>query len=43
MTGIFLLLFLTSLTLALVLTVWRNSGEYLREELDRAGYGLLTA
>ncbi|MCI8650526.1 MAG: hypothetical protein HFG20_10480 [Anaerotruncus sp.] len=41
--GIFLLIFLVSLSLATVLTVWHNSGSYLGLELDRAGYGEVTA
>ena len=41
--GIFLLIFLVSLSLSTVLTVWHNSGSYLELELDRAGYGGVTA
>ena len=43
LAGIFLLIFLVSLSLASVLTVWHNSGSYLAVELDRAGYGDVTA
>ncbi|MCD8120718.1 MAG: FtsX-like permease family protein [Clostridiales bacterium] len=41
--GIFLLLFLVSLSFGSILTVWRNSGNYVREEISRAGYGTITA
>lgn len=41
--GIFLLIFLVSLSLGTVLTIWSNSGSYMASELDRAGYGNLTA
>lgn len=41
--GIFLLMFLVALSLGTVLTVWSNSGSYMAGELDRAGYGTLTA
>ena len=41
--GVFLLIFLVSLSLATVLTVWHNAGSYLDRELDRAGYGDVTA
>lgn len=43
LVGIFLLIFLVSLSLATVLTVWLGSGSYLETELDRAGYGDVTA
>ena len=43
LAGIFLLIFLASLSLASVLTVRHNSGSYLAAELDRAGYGDITA
>ena len=43
LAGIFALLFLASLLLCTVLTVWNNAGRYLDEELERAGYGTLTA
>lgn len=43
LSGVFLLLFLVSLALGTVLTVWSNSGRYVSSELDRAGFGTLTA
>ena len=43
LAGIFLLIFLVSLALASVLTVWSNSNSYLNAELERAGYGDITA
>ena len=43
LAGLFLLIFLVSLSLATVLTVWHNAGSYLQAELDRAGYGDVTA
>lgn len=41
--GIFILLFLVSLSLGTVLTVWTNSGGYVRAEMERAGFGAVTA
>lgn len=41
--GIFILVFLISLSLGTVLTVWTNSGGYLRAEMERAGFGAVTA
>ena len=41
--GIFLLLLLVSASLATVLTVWSNSGRYVQQEMERLGYGDLTA
>lgn len=41
--GIFLLLLLVSASLATVLTVWSNSGRYVEQEMERLGYGDLTA
>lgn len=41
--GIFILIFIVSLSLATVLTVWNRSGSYLTSELHRAGFGDLTA
>ena len=41
--GIFLLLLLVSVSLATVLTVWSNSGRYVTQEMERLGYGDLTA
>lgn len=43
LAGIFLLIFLSSLSLSSVLTVWHNSGSYLEAELNRVGFGDLTA
>lgn len=43
LTGIFVLLFLVSLALGTVLTVWANSGRYVNAELNRAGFGTITA
>lgn len=41
--GVFVLLLLVSLALGTVLTLWTNSGRYVNAELDRAGFGTLTA
>lgn len=41
--GIFFLLFLVSLALGTVMTLWINSGNYLAQEMERAGFGSLTA
>lgn len=41
--GIFFLIFLVSLSLGTILTVWANSGSYIQQEIDRAGFGNLTA
>ena len=41
--GIFVLVLLVSLSLGTVLTIWSNSGSYVVSELERAGYGSLTA
>lgn len=41
--GIFILIFLVSLSLGTVLTVWTNSGSYIRAEMERAGFGTVTA
>lgn len=43
LAGIFILILLVSLSLGAVLTVWTNSGGYLREQLERSGFGELTA
>ena len=43
LTGVFILLLLVSLALGTVLTVWSNSGRYVSTEMDRAGFGTLTA
>lgn len=41
--GVFVLLFLVSLSLAAVLSVWISSGRYVRQEMDRLGFGEITA
>lgn len=41
--GIFILTLLACAALGTVLTVWSNSEEYISDELDRAGFGELTA
>ena len=41
--GIAVLLFLVALSLSTVLTVYIGGGEYIREEIQRAGFGNLTA
>lgn len=41
--GIFILILLVSLSLGTVLTLWLNSGRYLSSELQRSGFGSLTA
>ncbi len=41
--GIFILIFLVSLSLGTVLTVWQNAQRYVTEELERVGYGQVTA
>lgn len=43
LAGVFLLLLLVSLALGAVLTLWNNSGSYIRSEMKRAGFGDLTA
>lgn len=43
LAGVFLLLLLISLALGTVLTLWNNSGSYIRSEMRRAGFGDLTA
>ena len=43
LVGVFILLFLVSLALGTVLTVWSNSGRYISSEMERAGFGKLTA
>ena len=43
LTGIFVLVFLVSLSLVSVLTVWRNSGQYVKSEMERLGFGTMTA
>lgn len=41
--GIGLLVFLTVLSLSSVLSVWLNGNSYIQNELERAGYGQITA
>ena len=41
--GVFILILLVSLSLGTVLTVWDNSRRYVDSEMDRLGYGDLTA
>lgn len=43
LAGVFVLLFLVSLSLGTVLTIWSNSGRYVASEMERAGFGTLTA
>ena len=43
LAGVFALLFIVSLSLVTVLTVWDSSGRYVREEMERLGFGDLTA
>ncbi len=43
LVGIFILLLLLSLTLLSALTVWQNAGEYVQEEMERLGFGKITA
>lgn len=40
--GVLVLIFLVSLSLGTVLTVWLNSSRYVNSEIDRLGYGDLT-
>lgn len=41
--GVFALLFIVSLSLSTLLSVWSNGGRYLRTEMERMDYGDLTA
>lgn len=41
--GIFILTFLAAAALGTVMTIWSNSRQYIQTELDRAGFGTLTA
>lgn len=41
--GIFILTFLAAAALGTVMTIWLNSGQYIQSELDRIGFGTLTA
>jgi len=40
--GVFVLVTLVCLSMALVLALWSNSGRYVRREMERLGYGDLT-
>lgn len=41
--GVFILILLVSLSLGTVLTIWTNSSSYIRAEMNRAGFGAITA
>ena len=41
--GVFVLILLVSLSLGTVLTVWLNSSRYVNSEMNRLGYGNITA
>lgn len=41
--GVFILILLVSLSLGTVLTIWTNSSSYIRSEMNRAGFGAITA
>ncbi len=41
--GIFFLIFIISLSLCTVLSVWQNSNTYVRQEMERLGFGAMTA
>ncbi len=43
LTGVFILMLLVAASLGTVLSVWTNSGAYIRNEMQRAGFGELTA
>lgn len=43
LAGVFALLFIVSVSLVTVLTVWDSSARYVREEMERLGFGDLTA
>lgn len=43
LSGICILVFMTVLSLSTVLAVWTNGNSYIEGELDRAGFGSLTA
>lgn len=42
-TCIFIIIFLVSVSLCTVLTVWSNSGQYVQQEMKRLGFGDITA
>ncbi|MDO4554580.1 MAG: FtsX-like permease family protein [Lachnospiraceae bacterium] len=41
-TGIFVLIFLVTVSLSSALTLWQCSGSYIRQEMERLGYGDMT-
>lgn len=41
--GVLVLVFMVSVSLGAVLSVWTNSAHYIQEEMQRAGFGTLTA
>ena len=43
LSGVFILVLLVCTALGTVLSIWMNSERYLREEMERAGFGTLTA
>lgn len=43
LTGIFILVLLLSLTLLSALIVWKNAGDYVQSEMERLGFGRITA
>ncbi len=43
LAGIFVLIFLVSISLVSVMTVWKNSGQYVKDEMERLGFGSITA
>ncbi len=43
LAGIFILIFLVSVSLVSVITVWKNSGQYVKDEMERLGFGTMTA
>ncbi len=43
LAGIFILVLFLSLTLLSALTVWQNAGKYVQGEMDRLGFGEITA
>ena len=43
LAGVFILMLLVCAALGTVLSVWMNSGRYVRGEIERAGFGILTA
>lgn len=43
LTGIFILILLLSLTLLSALTVWQNAENYVHDEMERLGFGKITA